>query len=159
MKILIAYFSATGTTKKLAKNLAEAVNGDLFEIIPKQAYTDKDLDWTNKKSRSSIEMENLNFRPQIASKIHNLNDYDCVFLGFPIWWYREPTIIDTFLEEYDFSNKKIIPFATSGGSGMGDISKNIQSLAKNSIVENGKRFSVNTSIDELKTWGKKFFNN
>ena len=156
MKNLIAYFSATGTTKKVAVNLARAVDGDLFEIIPKQKYTNKDLDWTNKKSRSSIEMNNLSYRPQILNKIDNIIYYDNIFLGFPIWWYREPTIIDTFLEQYDFSNKTIIPFATSGGSGMGNTSKNIQSLAKNSIVLEGKRFLADESIDELKIWSKKY---
>ena len=119
MKNLVVFFSATGQTKKVAEKLANAINGDLFEIVPKQKYTDEDLDWTNKNSRSSIEMNNLSYRPAILNKINNIKEYDCIFLGFPIWWYREPTIIDSFLEEYDFSNKKIIPFATSGGSGMG----------------------------------------
>ena len=156
MKSLVVYFSATGTTEKVAKNLAKATNSDLFEIISKQKYTEEDLDWTNQNSRSSIEMKNLSFRPEIANKINNLKDYSCLFLGFPIWWYREPTIIDSFMEQYDFSNIKIIPFATSGGSEMGNIKENLQSLAKNSIVENGKRFSSNTSIDELKSWASKY---
>ena len=158
MKGLVAYFSATGTTEKVAKNLAKATNSDLFEIIPKQKYTDEDLDWTNQNSRSSIEMKNLSFRPEIVNKIDNLKDYNCLFLGFPIWWYREPTIVDTFLEQYDFSNIKIIPFATSGGSGMGSIKENIQQIAKNAIVEDGKRFYSNVSIDELKNWSKHFVN-
>ena len=158
MKGLVAYFSATGTTEKVAKNFAKATNSDLFEIIPKQKYTDEDLDWTNKNSRSSIEMKNLSFRPEIVNKIDNLKDYNCLFLGFPIWWYREPTIVDTFLEQYDFSNIKIIPFATSGGSGMGSIKENIQQIAKNAIVEDGKRFYSNVSVDELKNWSKHFVN-
>ena len=158
MKGLVAYFSATGTTEKVAKNLAKATNSDLFEIIPKQKYTDEDLDWTNQNSRSSIEMKNLSFRPEIVNKIDNLKDYNCLFLGFPIWWYREPTIVDTFLEQYDFSNIKIIPFATSGGSGMGSIKENILQIAKNAIVEDGKRFYSNVSVDELKNWGKLFVN-
>ncbi len=158
MKGLVAYFSATGTTEKVAKNLAKATNSDLFEIIPKQKYTDEDLDWTNQNSRSSIEMKNLSFRPEIVNKIDNLKDYNCLFLGFPIWWYREPTIVDTFLEQYDFSNIKIIPFATSGGSGMGSIKENIQQIAKNAIVEDGKRFYSNVSVDELKNWSKHFVN-
>lgn len=156
MKSLVVYFSATGTTEKVAKNLAKAVGGDLFEIVPKQKYSDEDLDWTNQNSRSSLEMKDTSCRPEIASKIENLKDYNCVFLGFPIWWYREPSIIDTLLEQYDFSNIKIIPFATSGGSGMGHIKENIQSLAKNSFVENGKRFYSNVSIDELRVWANKF---
>ncbi len=158
MKGLVAYFSATGTTEKVAKNLAKATNSDLFEIIPKQKYTDEDLDWTNQNSRSSIEMKNLSFRPEIVNKIDNLKDYNCLFLGFPIWWYREPTIVDTFLEQYDFSNIKIIPFATSGGSGMGSIKENILHIAKNAIVEDGKRFYSNVSVDELKNWSKHFVN-
>ena len=158
MKGLVAYFSATGTTEKVAKNLAKATNSDLFEIMPKQKYTNEDLDWTNQNSRSSIEMKNLSFRPEIVNKIDNLKDYNCLFLGFPIWWYREPTIVDTFLEQYDFSNIKIIPFATSGGSGMGSIKENIQQIAKNAIVEDGKRFYSNVSVDELKNWSKHFVN-
>lgn len=158
MKNLVVYFSATGITEKVAKNLAKATNSDLFEIIPKQKYTDEDLDWTNQNSRSSIEMKNLSFRPEIVNKIDNLKDYNCLFLGFPIWWYREPTIVDTFLEQYDFSNIKIIPFATSGGSGMGSIKENIQQIAKNAIVEDGKRFYSNVSVDELKNWSKHFVN-
>lgn len=158
MKNLVVYFSATGTTEKVAKNLAKATNSDLFEIIPKQKYTVKDLDWTNKNSRSSIEMKNLSFRPEIANKIDNLKDYKCLFLGFPIWWFKEPTIVDSFLEQYDFSHIKIVPFATSGGSGIGNVKDNLQSIAKNSIVENGKRFYSNTSIDELKNWAREFIN-
>lgn len=158
MKNLVVYFSATGRTKKVAENLAKAVSGDLFEIVPKQKYTDEDLDWTNPKSRSSVEMNNLSYRPEILNKLNNIKEYDSIFLGFPIWWYREPTIIDTFLEQYDFSNRKIIPFATSGGSGMGSISKNIKQLANNSIVEDGKRFSINADEKELKDWAKKYIN-
>lgn len=158
MKNLVVYFSATGRTKKVAENLAKAVSGDLFEIVPKQKYTDEDLDWTNPKSRSSVEMNNLSYRPEIINNLNNIKDYDSIFLGFPIWWYREPTIIDTFLEQYDFSNRKIIPFATSGGSGMGSISKNIKQLANNSIVEDGKRFSINADEKELKDWANKYIN-
>lgn len=154
MKNLVVYFSATGRTKKVAENLAKAVSGDLFEIVPKQKYTDEDLDWTNPKSRSSVEMNNLSYRPEILNKLNNIKEYDSIFLGFPIWWYREPTIIDTFLEQYDFSNRKIIPFATSGGSGMGSISKNIKQLVNNFIVEDGKRFSINADEKELKDWAK-----
>lgn len=158
MKNLVVYFSATGRTKRVAENLAKAVSGDLFEIVPKQKYTDEDLDWTNPKSRSSVEMNNLSYRPEILNKLNNIKDYDSIFLGFPIWWYREPTIIDTFLEQYDFSNRKIIPFATSGGSGMGSISKNIKQLANNSIVEDGKRFSINADEKELRDWANKYIN-
>lgn len=153
-RILVAYFSASGTTKRLAENLAEATDGTLFEIVPEQTYTNSDLDWTNKNSRSSVEMNDKNCRSEIASRIENIKDYDYIFVGFPIWWYREPSIIDTFLEQYDFSGKTIIPFATSGGSGLGNTSERLQTLAKNAKVENGKRFSSSTSIDELRTWSE-----
>lgn len=118
-KKLAAYFSASGVTKSAAERLAKAAGADLFEIKPKQPYSKADLDWTNKKSRSSIEMSSPDSRPEIAEKLDNMADYDVVFVGFPIWWYVAPTIINTFLESYDFSGKTVIPFATSGGSGMG----------------------------------------
>lgn len=118
-KKLAAYFSASGVTKEAAQRLAKAAGADLFEIKPKQPYSKADLDWTNKKSRSSIEMSSPDSRPEIAEKLDNMADYDVVFVGFPIWWYVAPTIINTFLESYDFSGKTVIPFATSGGSGMG----------------------------------------
>lgn len=118
-KILVAYFSASGVTKSAAQRLAKASGADLFEIKPAQPYSKADLDWTNKKSRSSIEMSSPDSRPEIAEKLDNMADYDVVFVGFPIWWYVAPTIINTFLESYDFSGKTVIPFATSGGSGMG----------------------------------------
>ena len=113
-KILVAYFSASGVTKNAAEKLAKAANADLFEIKPVRPYTDADLDWTDKKSRSTVEMNNLSSRPEIANKCENMGSYDVVFVGFPIWWYVEPRIIDTFLESYDFSEKTVIPFATIG---------------------------------------------
>lgn len=118
-KKLVAYFSASGVTKSAAQRLAKAVGADLFEIKPAQPYSKSDLDWTNKKSRSSVEMSSPDSRPEIAEKLDNMGDYDVVFVGFPIWWYVAPTIINTFLESYDLSEKTVIPFATSGGSGMG----------------------------------------
>lgn len=118
-KKLVAYFSASGVTKSTAERLAKASGADLFEIKPAQPYSKADLDWTNKKSRSSVEMSSPDSRPEIAEKLDNMADYDVVFVGFPIWWYVAPTIINTFLESYDFSGKTVIPFATSGGSGMG----------------------------------------
>ena len=156
MKILVAYFSASGVTKRVAENLAKAVSGDLFEIVPKEIYTDEDLDWNDRNSRSSLEMKDLSSRPEIASTIDNLKDYQLVFIGFPIWWYREPTIIDTFLEQYDFSGIKIVPFATSGGSGMGSVKENIKALTKNAIVEAGKRLPSRITIDELKKWAEQY---
>lgn len=118
-KTLVAYFSASGSTAQLAKTIAEVTGGDLFEIKPEQPYTSADLNWNDKKSRSSIEMSDPNSRPAIATTVKNMDEYDTVFVGFPIWWYVAPTIINTFLESYDFSGKTVIPFATSGGSGMG----------------------------------------
>ncbi|MCR4789429.1 MAG: NAD(P)H-dependent oxidoreductase [Lachnospiraceae bacterium] len=155
-KALVAYFSASGVTKKLAGNLANAINADLFEIEPEQPYTKADLNWMDKSSRSSIEMKDRGCRPAIASKVDDMSKYDVVFVGFPIWWYREPSIIDTFAESYDFSDKTIVPFATSGSSGMGDSGKNIGELAKCSKAVEGKRFSSNASADEIKAWAEKY---
>lgn len=119
MKKLVAYFSASGVTKNAAERLAKAAGADLFEIKPAVPYTRADLDWTNKNSRSSVEMNDPDSRPEIAERLSNMEDYDTVFIGFPVWWYVAPTIINAFVESYDFSGKTIIPFATSGGSGMG----------------------------------------
>ena len=117
---LVAYFSASGVTAKVAETLAEAIGADIYEIEPAVPYSKADLDWTNQKSRSSVEMSDPTSRPAIAGKRDNMDDYDTVFVGFPIWWYVAPTIINTFLESYDLTGKTIIPFATSGGSGMGE---------------------------------------
>ena len=116
MKVLVAYFSASGVTKGVAQQLAEVAGADLHEIKPEQPYTDADLDWRNKESRSSVEMKDKNSRPAITDKLENMADYDVVFVGFPIWWYTCPTIINTFIEAYDFKGKTVVPFATSGGS-------------------------------------------
>ena len=151
-KKLVAYFSASGITEKVAKNLAIAAEADLFEIKPEQVYTKADLNWMDKKSRSSVEMNDRSSRPAIASKVENMEQYDAVFVGFPVWWYREPSIIDTFMEAYDFSGKKVIPFCTSGGSGLGDTAKNLQELAPGAQVVDGKKFSGNASEKELKAW-------
>lgn len=138
-KTLVAYFSANGVTKKTAEKLAAAANADSFEIIPVQPYTDEDLDWTDKKSRSTIEMNDPSSRPAIAEKLENMGGYDIVFVGFPVWWYVEPRIIDTFLESYDFSGKTVVPFATSGGSGLGKTADNFRKiLGKNVTVKNGR---------------------
>lgn len=155
-KVLVAYFSATGTTAKVAERLALAVHGDLFEIKPKEAYTDADLDWRDKTSRSSVEMADKSSRPEISSQVDDMAQYNVVFIGFPIWWYREPSIIDTFMESYDFTGKSIIPFATSGGSGMGDSSEIMQSLAPDAKVYEGKRFASNVSEETLKDWADTF---
>ena len=124
-KVLVAYFSASGVTESCAKEIARAVNGDLYKIEPKARYTAADLDWTNRKSRSSVEMKDPNSRPEIKGST-DISAYDKIFIGFPIWWYVEPRIIDTFLESYDFSGKTIVPFATSGGSGISGAEKSMK---------------------------------
>ena len=151
-KALVAYFSAGGTTAALSEKLAAEIGADLFEIRPEVPYTKADLNWMNKQSRSSVEMNDRSARPAIASRVENMDQYDIVFVGFPIWWYREPSIIDTFMEAYDFSGKTVVPFATSGGSGMGDSSENMQALAKGAKVTSGKRFGRLSSKAELKNW-------
>ena len=155
-KTLVAYFSASGLTAKLAKTLAGALGADLHEIQPAQPYTNADLDWTNKKSRSSIEMNNKPFRPAIANKVENMAQYDRVFVGFPIWWYVAPTIVNTFLEQYDFSGKEVIPFATSGSSGMGRTNSELMGSCKGADLREGKRFGANASAAELKAWAENF---
>ena len=151
-KTLVAYFSASGTTAKVAKKMAEAIGADLFEIKPETPYSGADLNWQNKNSRSSVEMNDRSSRPAIAVKAADMPQYDVVFVGFPVWWYREPSIIDTFMESYDFAGKTVIPFATSGGSNLGDSAANMQKLAKGAKVVNGKRFSGSVSSEELKAW-------
>jgi Flavodoxins len=150
-KVLVAYFSASGVTRKVAENLSKAAGADLFEIEPEQIYTNEDLNWQNKQSRSSVEMNDKNCRPAIASKIENIKQYSHVFVGFPIWWYREPSIIDTFMESYDWNDITVIPFCTSGGSGLGDAGKNMQALGKGAKVIEGKRLNGRASEAELKT--------
>lgn len=153
-KILVAYFSASGVTKNAAEKLAQAANANLFEIKPVRPYTDADLDWTDKKSRSTIEMNDLSSRPEIAEKCENMGSYDVVFVGFPIWWYVEPRIIDTFLDSYDFSGKTVIPFATSGGSGLGKTAENFKKLlGENVIVKDGKMLT-RASKNDVSGWVK-----
>lgn len=152
-KSLVAYFSASGTTEKLAKTLSKISNSDLFKIEPTIPYTQEDLDWTNENSRSTIEMKkDKSSRPAIANKVENMDQYDVIYIGFPIWWYVAPKIINTFLESYDFSGKTIIPFATSGGSGMGKTEEVLKNCcSKETKWKNGRRFE---SFDEatLKSW-------
>lgn len=155
-KTLVAYFSASGVTKKLAERLAEAIGADAYEITPQIPYTSADLDWMNKKSRSSVEMSDKASRPAVSGKVGNMEQYDTVFVAFPIWWYIAPTIVNTFLEQYDLSGKTIVPLATSGGSGMGDTNKWLAGSCKGAKLEEGKRFAANADKDELKKWGEKF---
>ena len=151
-KILVAYFSASGVTAKAAEKLAEAAQADLYEIKPKIPYTHADLDWTDKKSRSSVEMNDKASRPAIAGKVENMEEYDTVFIGFPIWWYVAPTIINTFLESYHFSGKTIIPFATSGWSGMGRTNENLKPSCPGAVLMPGKMLNGSLSETELKNW-------
>ena len=151
-KALVVYFSASGVTRGVSKSLAERIDAPLFEIQPLQPYTRADLNWNDSESRSSLEMKDPNSRPAIQNKVENMEQYDVIFVGFPIWWYREPSIIDTFMESYDFSGKTIVPFATSGGSGMGKSSENLQRLAPSATVKEGKRFGSRTSGTELAKW-------
>ncbi len=152
-KVLVAYFSATGTTKQVAKNLSEAINADIYEIQPKVPYTNADLNWMDKNSRSTVEMQDHNSRPQIVKDNFSTDNYDTIFLGFPIWWYIAPTIVNTFLEAHDFTNKKIILFATSGGSGFGKTVDNLKkSVSSSTEIVQGKLFNNNPSKEELKKW-------
>ena len=153
-KKLVAYFSASGVTEKMAKTLAEVTGADLFEIQPAVPYTTADLDWMNKKSRSSVEMSNPDSRPEIGNKIPDMGQYDTVFVGFPIWWYVAPTIINTFLESYDMTGKTIIPFATSGGSGMGETNNKLAPSCSGATLIEGKVFRGNVNLTELDKWYK-----
>ncbi len=152
-KKLVAYFSATGNTKKIAEMIAEAGNSDLYEITPKETYTKADLNWMDKKSRSSVEMKDKKFRPEIVDADIDINAYDEIILGFPIWWYVAPTIINTFLEAHNFSGKRIILFATSGGSGFGNTQKELQPSAPSAVIIEGKLFNKATR-QEINEWVK-----
>ncbi len=150
-KILVAYFSASGTTRRAASLLAKAANADLYEIRPKVPYTSADLDWTNKKSRSSLEMNDPASRPTLADMGAPVSVYDVIFLGFPIWWYTAPTIIKTFLEAHDFSGKQIVLFATSGGSGLGRTESALKPCAPNAVWKGGKLLN-GMSESTLRSW-------
>jgi flavodoxin len=152
-KTLVAYFSASGITARVARNLAKVAGADLYEIKPVEPYTDKDLNWMDQNARTTIEMKDKTFRPPMVKDDPHLEKYDTIFLGFPIWWYVAPTIVNTFLETYDFSNKKIIVFATSGGSGLGGTIENLKpSAAKSAEFIQGKMLNHNPSPEVLKEW-------
>ena len=155
-KTLIAYFSATGTTAKVAKTVAAVTGGDMFEIQPVTAYTSADLDWNDAGSRSSKEMKNKTYRPPVAGKVPHMSQYDTIYVGFPIWWYVAPTIINTFLEGYDLKGKTIIPFATSGGSGMGDTNVVLKPSCPGASLKQGKRFPAGVSEKEIQKWVQSF---
>ena len=151
MKTLVAYFSASGVTKKAAEKLAAAAEADLFEIEPVQTYTHADLNWMDKKSRSTLEMNDRACRPAIV-KAPDAAPYDVIFVGFPVWWYREPSIIDTFLESADFTGKTLVPFCTSGGSGLGESTDNFRALAPGARVLEGKRLTGRDTEASLRAW-------
>ena len=152
-KILVAYFSASGKTAEVAERLAKTAGADLYEIKPEIPYTKADLNWMNKNSRSSVEMSDKSSRPAIADKNADISGYDTIFLGFPIWWYVAPTIINTFLESYDFSGKKIVLFATSGGSGFGKTVDGLKgSVSANTEIVEEKLLNGKLSENELKKW-------
>ena len=152
-KELVAYFSASGTTRKVAEMIATAAEADLYEIVPKQPYSKADLNWMDKKSRSSVEMSDKKFRPEIAGTDAKIEEYDEVILGFPIWWYVAPTIINTFLESYDFTGKKIVLFATSGGSGFGNTVKELMLSAPGASIVEGTLLN-HVSQQDVENWVK-----
>ena len=150
--VLVAYFSATGTTKGVAEKLASAVGGDLYEIVPAEPYSDADLNWNDRESRSTREQNDKSARPGIASETLDLSGYATVYVGYPIWWGEEPRIMDTFVESYDFSGKTMIPFCTSSSSGIGSSGRNMEQLTSGATWLDGSRFSGGVSEDELRAW-------
>lgn len=155
-KKLVAYFSASGITAKVAERLSESIGADLHEITPKVRYTEADLDWRDKNSRSSIEMSNPASRPEIERIRENMADYDVIYVGFPIWWYVAPTIINTFLESYDLTGKTIVPFATSGSSGMGKTNEMLQPSCPGAKLVEGRLFKADVSKQELTAWAEQW---
>lgn len=151
---LVAYFSASGVTARLAQKLAAVADADLFEIVPETPYTAADLDWTDKASRSTVEMNNPASRPAVASRVSDMARYDRVFVGFPIWWYTAPTIVNTFLEQYDLTGKTVVPFATSGMSPIGRSAVDLRPSARGALVLDGRRFSAEVPEAELRQWAE-----
>lgn len=153
-KVLISYFSASGVTKKVAEKIKDALNGDLFEIIPTEPYTSEDLDWTNKESRSSIEMQDKSSRPSIVSNVENISEYDTIVIGFPVWWYTAPSIINTFIESNDLTNKRIYIFVTSGSSSVEGSINDLRDMYKDLNFIDGKRFNGTETQDDYMSWIK-----
>ena len=152
-KVLVAYFSASGVTRKVAEEIAKAEQAELFEILPEVPYSAKDLDWKDKQSRSTLEMQDSGCRPPIAGQVENMAQYDVVFVGFPIWWGREPSVVDTFLDTHNFTGKTIVPFCTSGGSGIGETAKRMQEIVGTSaVVKEGTRLGGTVSESDLAIW-------
>lgn len=152
IKILVAYFSATNNTEGVAQKLAEGLGADLYEITPKQPYTDKDLEYGNSKSRTSVEMKDPDARPEISGSVENMEQYDVVFIGYPIWWGEAPRIMSTFIESYDFSGKTIAPFCTSASSGFGSSDSALKSAASGAEWLSGHRFFAGASADDIIAW-------
>ena len=151
-KVLVTYFSASGVTKKVAEKIANIINGDLFEIEPKEKYTDTDLDWTNKQSRSSVEMKNKSFRPEMKENYLDISSYDTILIGFPIWWGVAPTVVNTFIESKNFEGKTLIPFCTSGGSGMSYAENDLKETYPNYNWKEGKRLTGKENDEDLMNW-------
>ena len=151
-KVLVTYFSASGVTKKVAEKIASIINGDLFEIEPKKKYTDADLDWTNKQSRSSQEMKNKSFRPEMKENSLDISRYDIILIGFPIWWGVAPTVVNTFIESKNWEGKTLIPFCTSGGSGMSYAENDLRKTYPNYNWKEGKRLTGKENAEDLRGW-------
>ena len=151
-KVLVAYFSATGTTKGVAEHIANGLHADIYEIIPEESYTDADLDYSDNNSRSTIEMNDVSSRPAISGSVENMEQYDVVFIGFPIWWGEAPRIVSTFVESYDFAGKTIVPFCTSGGSGVGSSATNLEALTGGATWMEGRRLGGSDSQDTVMEW-------
>lgn len=151
-KVLVAYFSATGTTEGVAEHIANGLNADIYEIVPEDPYTDADLNYNDNNSRTTIEMNDPSARPAISSSVDNMDQYDVVFLGYPVWWGEAPRIVSTFMESYDFSGKTIVPFCTSGGSGMGSSATNLEQLISGATWLDGQRLNGSDSQDTVMEW-------
>ena len=151
-KVLVAYFSATGTTKGVAEHIANGLNADIYEIVPEDPYTDADLNYNDNNSRTTIEMNNPNARPAISGSVENMEQYDIIFVGYPIWWGEAPRIVSTFMESYDFSGKTIVPFCTSGGSGIGSSASNLERLTSGATWLDGRRLNGSDSQDTVMEW-------
>ena len=155
-KVLVAYFSATGTTEGVAEHIANGLNTDIYEIVPEDPYTDADLDYNDNNSRTTIEMNDPDARPAISGSVENMEQYDIVFIGYPIWWGDAPRIVSTFMEQYDFSGKTIVPFCTSGGSGIGSTAANLEQLTSGATWLSGRRLNGSDSLDIVMEWVNSF---
>ena len=151
-KVLVAYFSATGTTKGVAEHIANGLNADIYEIVPEDPYTEADLNYNDNNSRTTIEMNDPNARPEISGSVENMEQYDIIFVGYPIWWGEAPRIVSTFMESYDFSGKTIVPFCTSGGSGIGSSASNLERLTSGATWLDGRRLNGSDSQDTVMEW-------